>query len=53
MLSKKDYLENASNHYDKLIKAQKMAIKLEKKIIKIREKGYKLIILGNKVKITI
>lgn len=53
MLTKKEYLDNASNHYDKLIKAAKIANKLEKRIIKIREKGYKLIVLGNKVKITI
>ena len=53
MLSKKEYLENASIHYDKLIKAKKIAIKLEKKIAKIRAKGYKLIIIGKEVRVTI
>lgn len=53
MITKKEYLDNASTHYDKLIQAQKLAKKLENKIAKIRNMGYKLIVLGNKVKITI
>lgn len=51
-ISKKEFLARAASQYDKRQKGIELANKLEKRIAKIRAQGYKLIVLGNKVKIT-
>lgn len=50
--TKKEYLAAKAAEYDKLVKAEKLAAKLESKIADIRSQGYKIIVLGSKVKIT-
>ena len=47
------FLKLQEYNYDMQQKANKMALKLENKIAKIRAMGYKVIVLGPKVKITI
>lgn len=51
-ITKKDFVSNAKAQYNELVKMEKMATKLEKKIADIRAAGYKIIVLGPKVKIT-
>jgi hypothetical protein len=52
METKKEYLKNAGKDYDRKVKANKIALKLSKKLENLRSKGYKIMILGNVVKIT-
>jgi len=47
------FLKIQEYNYDMQQKANKMALKLENKIAKIRAMGYNLIVLGPKVKITL
>lgn len=51
-ITKKEFVAKAKSDYDDLVKMEKMAAKLEKKIADIRAAGYKVIVLGPKVKIT-
>ena len=51
-ISKKEFINRAKYQYDDLVKMEKMAAKLEKKIAYIRNSGYKVIVLGSKVIIT-
>ena len=50
--SKREYVNRAKLEYDDLVKMEKMAVKLEKKIADIRAAGYKIIVLGPKVRIS-
>ena len=53
MLTKKEYLAEKAREYKKIKKANKLALELENKIADIRGMGYKLIVLGPRVKITL
>lgn len=53
MQTKKEFLAARKIEYKKLKKANKLATKLESQISEIRSMGYKLIVLGSRVKITI
>ena len=53
MQSKKEHLAEKEYEYNQLKKAEKLAANLENKIANIRAMGYKLIVLGPKVKITL
>jgi phenylalanyl-tRNA synthetase beta subunit len=53
MQTKKEFLAERKIEYKKLKKANKLATKLESQISEIRSLGYKLIVLGSRVKITI
>lgn len=52
MQTKAEYLAARELEYERKLWANKIAQKLEKKIQKIRAKGFKVIVLGSKVKIT-
>ena len=52
MQSKKEFIAEKKVEYKRMVKAQKLAAKLEKQIESIRAQGYKLIVLGNIVRIT-
>lgn len=52
MQSKKEFIAEKKVEYERMVKAQKLAAKLEKQIESIRAQGYKLIVLGNIVRIT-
>lgn len=51
--SKREYMDNAEQQYEKLRKAEKLSFKMEKQLQKIRDKGFKVIVLGSRVKVTI
>jgi len=53
MQTKKEYLKEKAREYKQIKKANKLALKLENQIADIRAMGYKLIVLGSKVKITL
>ncbi len=53
MITEKEFIAAKRAEYKAMKKAEKIAIKLEKKICDIRGMGYKLIVLGSKVKITL
>jgi len=53
METKKEFLRAKALEYKQLKKANKLALKLENQIADIRAMGYKLIVLGPKVKITL
>ena len=53
MQSKKEFLKAKAIEYKQLKKAENMAKELEKTISDIRAMGYKLIVLGSTVKITL
>lgn len=50
--TKPEFLAQQALEYDRKLWASKAAEKLEKKLEKIRAKGFKIIVLGSKVKIT-
>lgn len=52
-MTKKEYMREKLLEYKRLKGARKLALKLENKIADIRNKGYKLIVLGSRVKITL
>lgn len=49
---KKEYIAEQKRIYKRMKKAEKLSKELETRIAEIRGMGYKLIVLGNKVKIT-
>ena len=53
MKTKKEYIAEKMAEYKQLKKANKIALKLEKKIADIRSRGYKIIVLGATVKVTV
>lgn len=53
MQTKKEFLKMKALEYKQLKKADKLSIELENKISDIRAMGYKLIVLGPRVKITL
>lgn len=53
MQTKKEFLMAKAIEYKQLKKADKLALELENKISDIRAMGYKLIVLGSRVKITL
>jgi hypothetical protein len=53
MQTKKEYLKEKVHEYKQIKKANKLALKLENQIADIRAMGYKLIVLGPTVKITL
>lgn len=52
MQSKEEFIAEMEVEYKRMVKAQKLAAKLEKQIESIRAQGYKLIVLGNTVRLT-
>jgi len=53
MQTKKEFIRAKALEYKQMKKASKLALKLENQIANIRAMGYKLIVLGPKVKITL
>ena len=52
MVSKEEYLADAEVKYYWMARADNLAKELEARIAEIRSMGYKIIVLGNTVKIT-
>ena len=53
MVSKDEYLKQAELKYNKMVEADTLARELESRLSEIRGMGFKVIVLGNTVKITI
>jgi predicted peroxiredoxin len=52
MISKEIFMAQAETQYIRMLKADQLRKELEDRIKQIREMGFKLIVLGNTVKIT-
>lgn len=52
MQTKKEFIAEQKLIYKRIKQANKLALELENKISDIRAQGFKLIVLGSKVKVT-
>lgn len=53
MQTKEEYLAEKALEYERIKQGKKLALELENRIADIKAMGYKLIVLGSTVKITL